>query len=282
MNYPVKNWEKWYDAQPYGTKTSYGYHDGCDINLLSGADSDFGQPLLAVADGTISSVHSHTTSPTFGNHIHLEFTINGKTYYAHYAHCRDVFVSVGQTVKQGDNIATIGKSGTQYAHCHFAIKNQPTGVDGIAKTLDDLKKWENPIKFIEANLGNVIISPPDKMDYKAIFDKTGDIKGLEDRSPKPDFYAPEDEFKKAYVDPTNGNSYVVVNLKALNDTLSYLRDQSKPIITTTPSNAPQTGDNFEAVTDAPVEVKPVLPTYPATEFEPFEWLWNKISQLWKR
>ncbi len=99
-----------------------------------------------------------------------------------------------------------------------------------------------------------IISPPtEKMDYKAIFDKTGDIRGLEDRSPKPDFYAPEDEFKKAYVDPTNGISYVVVNLKVLNDTLSYLRDQSKPI-TTTPPNAPQTGDNFEAVTEPPVEV----------------------------
>lgn len=282
MNYPVENWKKWYDAQPYGTKTTYGFHDGADLNLGTGGDSDLGQSLLAVCDGTISSVHSHTTTPTFGKHIHLEFNINGKTYYAHYAHCKDVFVTVGQTVKQGDKIATVGKSGTQYAHCHFAIKNQPTGVDGIAKTKEDLKKWEDPIKFIEANLGNVIISPPDNMDYKAIFDKTGDIKGLEDRSPKPDFYAPEDEFKKAYVDPTNGNSYVVVNLKALNDTLSYLRDQSKPIITVTPPDAPQSGDNFEAVVDPPLPVEPDLPTYPATEFDIFDWLWRKISNLWKR
>lgn len=124
-----------------------------------------------------------------------------------------------------------------------------------------------------------IISPPNTMDYKAIFDKTGNIKGLEDRSPKPDFYAPEDEFKKAYVDPTNGNSYVVVKLKVLNDTLSYLRDQSKPIITTTPPDAPQSGDNFEAVNDAPVEVKPDLPTYPATEFDIFDWLWGKITDI---
>lgn len=278
MNYPVNDFKtKWYDAQPYGSKTSYGFHEGADLNLGTGGDSDLGQPLLAICDGKISSVHSHTTN--FGNHIHLEFLVNNKTYWAHYAHCQDVFVKLGDTVKEGQKIATVGKSGTTWGHCHFAIKNQPTGVDGIARTTEDLKKWEDPIKFIEANMGSVIISPP--MDYKAIFDKTGDIKGLEDRSPKPDFYAPEDEFKKAYVDPTNGTSYVVVNLKALNDTLSYLRDQSKPI-TTTPPNAPQTGDNFEAVTEPPVVVEPDLPTYPAVEFDVFDWLWRKISQIWKK
>lgn len=293
MNYPVNDFKtKWYDAQPYGTKTSYGFHDGADLNLGTGGDSDLGQPLLAICDGTISSVHSHLTN--FGNHIHLEFLVNNKTYYAHYAHCKDIFVKLGDTVKEGQKIATVGKSGTTWGHCHFAIKNQPTGVDGIARTLEDLKKWEDPLKFIEANLGNVIISPPNQMNYKEIYDFTGNIKGLEDRSPKPDFYAPADEFKKAYVDKTTNRSYIVSDLKVFNDTLSYLRDEIekgkqeiirlnnllnselKPLFATTG------GDNFTAVVDKPVEVKPDLDPNPALEWDPITALWNKISQLWKR
>lgn len=139
----------------------------------------------------------------------------------------------------------------------------------------------------------VIISPT--MDYKAIFDKTGDIRGLEDRSPKPDFYAPEDEFKKAYIDPTNGTSYVVVNLKALNDTFSSLRGQiptttyiSNTGTTGTLTSPPYTvtsGDNFTAVVNTPVEVKPDLPanSRPKIDIKSrwtdiknfFDNLWNK-------
>lgn len=135
----------------FGASTSYGKHEGTDINFNSGGNSDLGQPLFAVDDGEITSVHNHTGSPTFGKHIHLKFNIDGKDYFAHYAHCNEIFVVEGQKVKQGDKIGTVGNSGTTFAHLHFGIKNQPTGIDGIAKTSEDLKKWENPIPFIERN-----------------------------------------------------------------------------------------------------------------------------------
>ena len=155
MRYPTDNFLTDWNTTAgygYGDITSYGFHEGDDLNLNGGGNIDLGQPLYAVSDGEITSVHTHTTSPTFGNHIHLKFSIDGKDYWAHYAHCQDIYVTEGQKVKKGDKVATVGNSGTVYAHCHFAIKNQPTGIDGIAKTKEDLKKWESPIAFVKAHL----------------------------------------------------------------------------------------------------------------------------------
>lgn len=152
MTFPVKDFETQWNLTAglgFGVKTEYGFHEANDINLNGGGNSDLGQPLFAVADGEISSVHTHTGSPTFGKHLHLKFNIDGKDYWAHYAHCNEILVTEGTKVKKGDKIATCGNSGTTFAHLHFAIKNQPTGVDGLAKTSEDLKKWENPIEFIK-------------------------------------------------------------------------------------------------------------------------------------
>lgn len=154
MVFPVKDFKTLWNLTAglgFGAKTSYGLHEANDINLNTGSNTDLGQPIFAVADGEITSVHTHTGSPTFGKHIHLKFNIDGKDYWGHYAHLQDVFVVEGQKVKQGDKIGTVGNSGTTFAHLHFAIKNQPTGIDGLAKTSEDLKKWENPIPFIERN-----------------------------------------------------------------------------------------------------------------------------------
>lgn len=139
----------------FGQKVDYGYHEAADLNLNGGGNIDLGQPLFAVADGEITSVHTHTGSPTFGKHLHLKFNADGKDYWAHYAHCDTILVTEGTRVKKGDKIATCGNSGTTFAHLHFAIKNQPTGIDGLAKTAEDLKKWENPIEFIKKHFVDV-------------------------------------------------------------------------------------------------------------------------------
>lgn len=149
MKWPVHEWKKWYIAQGFGIKTDYGFHDGVDLNLKTGGDTDLGQELLAITDGEITSVHSHTTIPSFGKHFHLKIETPQGIRWAHYAHCQDILVSEGTKVKEGQLIARLGKTGTKVAHCHFAIKKQPTGVDGLAKTQEDLKKWEDPILFIE-------------------------------------------------------------------------------------------------------------------------------------
>lgn len=151
MRFPVENFEtNWNTTSGYGfgAKTGYGFHEGIDINDNGGGDSDFGKPLYAICDGIVTSVHTHNSGANFGKHLHIRIEGPWGTKWVHYAHCRTIFVVEGQSVKEGQLIAEVGKTGTVYAHVHFAIKNQPTGIDGIAKTLADLKKWDDPIPFI--------------------------------------------------------------------------------------------------------------------------------------
>lgn len=149
MRYPVNEWSKWYNAQSFGAQTNYGYHDGEDLNLKTGGNTDLGQPILCVAAGQVTSVHNHTGQNTFGNHVHVQHDGAWGTVYSHYAHCQTISVQVGQIVSEGQQIATVGKSGTTLAHLHFAIKLQPTGIDGIARTKTELLKWTDPIVFIQ-------------------------------------------------------------------------------------------------------------------------------------
>lgn len=150
MRYPVDDFlTKWNITAGFGfgQKTDYGSHEAVDLNDNLGGNSDLGKPLYAIAKGTITSVHNHTAN--FGKHLHLKIEGAWGVRWAHYAHCNEIFVKEGDVVEEGQKIATVGNSGTTYAHCHFALKREPTGVDAVAKTLDDLKKWEDPIKFIE-------------------------------------------------------------------------------------------------------------------------------------
>lgn len=150
MRYPVDDFlTKWNVTAGFGfgQKTDYGSHEAVDLNDNLGGNNDLGKPLYAIAKGTITSVHNHTIN--FGKHLHLKIEGKWGTRWVHYAHCNEIFVKEGDVVEEGQKIATVGNSGTTYAHCHLALKKEPTGVDAIAKTLDDLKKWEDPILFIE-------------------------------------------------------------------------------------------------------------------------------------
>lgn len=156
MIYPVKNYKEEWDnhaGYDYAQAVSYGFHDGKDINDNGGGNSDLGKPLYAIANGKIVGVHEHTGQGTFGKHFFLQIDGEWGTRYVHYAHCNKILVKLNQEVKEGDQVAEVGNSGTVYAHCHFAIKKKANGMDTIASNkaqLDDA--WEDPIAFIEKYL----------------------------------------------------------------------------------------------------------------------------------
>jgi hypothetical protein len=67
-----------------------------------------------------------------------------------------------QDITEGQIIGRVGKSGTPYAHLHFAIfKVDPVafGIDNIANTTNELNQyWEDPVAFI--NTWSAIVPPP--------------------------------------------------------------------------------------------------------------------------
>lgn len=154
MRYPVDNYKtEWNNNAGYefGDRTSYGFHDGKDINDNGAGNSDLGKPLYAIAKGKVVGVHRHTIN--FGNHFFIQIDGSWGTRYVHYAHCKDIFVKEGDIVAEGQKVATVGNSGTVYAHCHFAIKKKANGMDTVAYSEAALlDAWEDPISFIEKNM----------------------------------------------------------------------------------------------------------------------------------
>ncbi|MEO7306347.1 MAG: M23 family metallopeptidase [Ferruginibacter sp.] len=88
-------------------------HKGMDIYAKKGT------PVVAVCDGTITSTKTEILG---GKTIRLRGA--GKTWTAYYAHLDKLGVSVGQRVKKGETIGTIGNTGNakhKPSHLHFGI-----------------------------------------------------------------------------------------------------------------------------------------------------------------
>ena len=93
-------------------------HSGWDIG--GGGSS---HPIYATTDGVVRFSGSKTGG--IGNCIYIEHTADG--YWSNYMHLASMSVSVGQTVKAGDRIATMGNTGGDYAiHLHYELS--PNGV----------------------------------------------------------------------------------------------------------------------------------------------------------
>src|SRR5438105_10545178 len=100
-------------------------HLGDDLNGIGGENSDLGDPIYAVADGRV--LLARDGGPGWGHvvillHAHLE---NGERKYveSYYGHVQDMLVHPGETVKRGQQIATVGTAnGRYFAHLHFEMR----------------------------------------------------------------------------------------------------------------------------------------------------------------
>jgi|TARA_R110000787_G_scaffold102561_5_gene208625 lipoprotein NlpD len=85
-----------------------------------------GQPILAAADGKV--VYSGDGLPRYGNLLIIK---HNDVYLSAYAHNDTLLVKEGDTVKSGQRIATLGRSGTQVEQLHFEIRRNGKPVDPI-------------------------------------------------------------------------------------------------------------------------------------------------------
>jgi lipoprotein NlpD len=93
-------------------------HDGIDIAAPRGT------PIRAVADGEV--IYSDEGPGGYGRIVILRHEAGMVTVYAH---TQRNFVRVGQQVRQGERIATVGNSGrTSGYHLHFEIRRRTVPV----------------------------------------------------------------------------------------------------------------------------------------------------------
>ena len=91
-------------------------HTGLDIATSTGT------PVLAAASGTV------TFSGWKGSYGYLLVITHSNGVQTYYGHCSKLYVSAGQNVAQGQNIAAVGSTGNSTGpHLHFEIR-----VNGIA------------------------------------------------------------------------------------------------------------------------------------------------------
>jgi murein DD-endopeptidase MepM/ murein hydrolase activator NlpD len=119
-------WVRGFDCGPSGTGC---HHSGIDLSAARGT------PIHAAADGVISYAANEATDASAPGFVHgggnVVNVASGKLVET-YAHMDTILVKVGQSVKKGDVIGTVGMTGgpNQYApnvqaptgyHLHFGV-----------------------------------------------------------------------------------------------------------------------------------------------------------------
>ena len=114
-----------------GGNLTYNGHRGIDINPLSIEQVDKGLPVLAVADGTITTAIDGFSDFGGDGGSNTVIVDHGEGWTTTYGHLRrdSIRVSVGQNVSQGDPIALLGGSKDGIEHLHFEVQRHGRSVD---------------------------------------------------------------------------------------------------------------------------------------------------------
>lgn len=97
----------------------YGENGHKGIDLGAGE----GTPIYASADGVVRFAGFGDASNGFNRYGYCVFIDHQNGFYTMYAHASSLFVSTGQTVKQGQRIAGVGNTGQSFGnHLHFEIR----------------------------------------------------------------------------------------------------------------------------------------------------------------
>lgn len=106
------------DAPCYVSST-FGYRE-FDDSFHNGTDyaADFGTPVYSAADGVVTFAGEDDTG--FGNYVQID---HGNGFVTGYAHLSSIAVRPGDTVRQGDQVGSVGSTGYSTGnHLHLLVK----------------------------------------------------------------------------------------------------------------------------------------------------------------
>ena len=130
LRWPVQDSRTVWKGNPYGIINGK-LHSGIDI------PADQGAVILAAADGTVTETGFDAAR---GNYLVLD---HGDGLTTLYAHCRNVDVKEGDTVKAGEMVAAVGSTGMSTGpHLHFEVRQ-----DGEA---------QNPVAYFDSDIRDTL------------------------------------------------------------------------------------------------------------------------------
>ena len=128
-------------------------HFGEDWNGRGGGNSDLGDPVYSCADGIVT--FAHNVRQGWGNVALIRHAYrdpkSGKVKFIDslYGHLDKMSVKVGQKVKRGEKVGTIGTNYGMYpAHLHFEMRHNLSIGMHRSKAPADLANWADPTDFI--------------------------------------------------------------------------------------------------------------------------------------
>lgn len=114
FTWPCPNYKEISSDYGYRVHPIYGttlFHNGVDMA------ADTGSPILAAADGTVIAA---SYSSSMGNYVMID---HGGGLYTIYMHASALYVSQGQSVTAGTQIAAVGSTGNSTGpHLHFSVR----------------------------------------------------------------------------------------------------------------------------------------------------------------
>jgi hypothetical protein len=149
---------------------------------------DFGENVLAVADGTVVYVHDGMPDETpsvlmvpksksdyGGNNVILKIAPNVFAWYAH-LHQGSITVKVGDAVKAGAPIAKLGNSGpSEGPHLHFGLLNKPDPIAGRSLPfVFDSFTLDGAVDF-DTSKGDRLVIRPDARQVRSAYPLYGSI-----------------------------------------------------------------------------------------------------------
>jgi len=114
-------------------------HRGLDFTAAVGT------PVRATGDGKVTRVRNDRAG--YGRNIIID---HGYGYTTLYAHMENVDVNVGEKVKKGEQIGTVGNTGTSTApHLHYEVRFKKQAVNPIHYCMDGLspEEYEEMVKM---------------------------------------------------------------------------------------------------------------------------------------
>ena len=111
--------DEWYNATNFGEDN----HLGEDWNKNSGGNTDCGEPVYAIGNGTI--VYAEYAGIGWGNVVIIEHTLpDGKKVESLYGHLQEILKKSGE-VKKREQIAKVGNADGKYlCHLHLEIRDE--------------------------------------------------------------------------------------------------------------------------------------------------------------
>jgi murein DD-endopeptidase MepM/ murein hydrolase activator NlpD len=111
-----------YSFEPYNSSLGCNYHNGIDLAVSSYT------PIKAAAAGTVTA--AGWCDCGLGYYVTIDHGNGYKTTYGHMA--EQPYVSVGQTVAQGETIGPVGSTGLSTGpHVHFIVEQNGTDIDPL-------------------------------------------------------------------------------------------------------------------------------------------------------